>query len=95
MSSSSRLEPARRRALFLKVASTGAAVAGFVVLSVVARSANGSEPGQDATTASTNGALGVSARIARQAEQSNSFFRSGSVAPSRESEPPQAETRTS
>jgi hypothetical protein len=94
VSSSSRLAPARRRARFLKVASAGAAVAGFGILSVLVRGAHTGDGG-GAATAPSNGALDVSSRIAQEASQSDSFFQSGSVAPSRDSSPPQASTQTS
>ena len=66
-SSSSRLAPARRRARFLKVASAGAAVAGFGILSVLVRGAHTGSGGGAATSAT--GALDVSSRIAQEAEQ--------------------------
>ena len=90
--SSSRLAPARRRARFLKVASAGAAVAGFGVLSVLVR---GRTRGDGAGTPATTGGLDVSSRISQEAAQTGSFFDSGSVAPSQPSSPPQASTQTS
>ena len=94
---SSRLAPARRRARFLKVASAGVAVAGFGVLSVLVRGAHAGSAGNagSVATASANGALGVSARIAQEAQRSDAFFQSGSVAPSQQSSAPQASTQTS
>ena len=68
VSSSSRLAPARRRARFLKVASAGAAVAGFGILSMLVRGAHTGDGG-GAATAPSNGALDVSSRIAQEAEQ--------------------------
>ncbi len=70
-------------------------MAGFGVLSLAARSTTVNDAGTDGTPDSATRALAVSARIAQEAEQSDSFFQGGSVAPSRESAPPQAETRTS
>lgn len=92
--SSSRLAPARRRARFLKLASVGAAVAGFGLLSVLVRGAH-SGGGGAADAVPTGGALGVSSRIAQEAQESDSFFQSGSVAPTQRSSPPQASTQTS
>jgi hypothetical protein len=89
--SSSRLGHARRRARFLKVASAGAAVVGFGIVSVLVR---GAHSGGGETPAASTG-LGVSARITQEAEQSDSFFQAGSVAPSQSSSPPQASTATS
>lgn len=91
--SPSRHAPARRRARFLKAASAGAAIAGFGVLSVLVRGAHAG--GGTATSVRTGAALGVSNRIAREAQQSGSFFQSGSVAPAQDSSPPQASTQTS
>lgn len=89
--SSSRHASARRRARLLKVASAGAAVVGFGVLSILVREAH---TGSTGTPASSAG-LDVSARITQEAEQGDSFFQSGSVAPSQQSATPQASTQTS
>ena len=89
--SSSRLAPARRRARFLKIAAAGAAVVGFGVLSVLVRGAHAGSSGTPAASAR----LDISARITQEAEQSDSFFQSGSVAPSQPSAAPQASTQTS
>jgi hypothetical protein len=91
--SSSRLAPARRRARFLKVASAGAAVAGFGVLSVLVRGAHTGSSGSPSPVASAG--LDLSARITQEAQQSDSFFQSGSVAPSQPAAAPQASTQTS
>ena len=89
----SRLAPARRRARFVKVTSAGAAVAGFGVLSVLVR---GAHPGSSASpSAVASSGLAVSSRITQEAQQNDSFFQSGSVAPSQPSATPQASTRTS
>ena len=92
-SSSSRLAPARRRARLLKAAAAGVALAGFGILSVLVRGGHSGTAG--AGTPAASGGLGVSARISREAEQSGSFFDSGSVAPSQSSAAPQASTHTS
>jgi hypothetical protein len=89
--SSSRLAPARRRARLLKVASAGAAVAGFGVISMLVRAGQTDDGG---TPVASTG-LGVSTRITQEAEQSDTFFQSGSVAPSQSSSSPQASTQTS
>jgi hypothetical protein len=75
----------------LKVASAGAALAGFGVLSIVVRGAHAGGAGKPAASAG----LGVSARISQEAAQSGSFFQSGSVAPSQPSSSSQASTQTS
>ena len=67
---------------------------GFGALSVVVRGAHPGSAGTQAT-GHTGGALNVSNRIAREAESTGSFFRSGSVAPSQPSSQPQATTQTS
>jgi hypothetical protein len=93
VASSSRLAPARRRARFLKVAAAGAAVAGFAILSALVREAH---PGSTSTgKAPSSAALPVSTRIAQEAEQTEPFFQSGSVAPAQSSDAPQASTGTS
>ena len=99
---SSRLAPARRRARFLKIASAGAAVAGFGVLSLLVRSGAHTGAAATASTSAPNGdgALELSSRISEEAAD-GSFFGSssgsgsGSVSPSQPSSPPQASTRTS
>jgi len=91
--SSSRLASARRRARLLKAASAGVAVVGFGALSLVVRGAPTGGP--DGTAPAASGGLDVSSRISREAEQSGSFFDSGSVGPSQSSSPPQASTHTS
>ncbi len=91
--SSSRLAPARRRARLLKAVSAGVAVAGFGALSLVVRGAHPGSAGSGLPTAS--GGLEVSSRISQEAEQSGSFFDSGSVGSSQSSEPPRASTHTS
>jgi hypothetical protein len=97
--SSSRLAPARRRARLLKIASAGVAVVGFGVVSVLVR---GAQAGGGGTTPAGSTGLGVPARITQESEQSDSFFQSGSVAPSesessqsQSSSAPQASTHTS
>ena len=94
MSSSSRLAPARRRARTLKVASAGAALAGFGVLSILVR---GAHPGSSASPSAIVPASGldVSSRIAQEARSTSGFFQSGSVSPSQAQGPPQASTQTS
>lgn len=89
--SPSRITRARRRARLVKVASAGAAAAGFALVSVLVR---GAHPGNSGTPVAGDG-LDASVRITQEAQQSGSFFQSGSVAPSESSTPPQASTRTS
>ena len=89
--STSRLASARRRARFVKVASAGAALAGFAVVSVLVRGAQGG----DAVAPAASSGLGLSARITQEAERSDGFFQSGSVAPAESSSAPQASTATS
>ena len=83
----------------LKIASAGAAVAGFGVLSILVRS--GAHTGSTATTStpassSAGGALAISSRISQEAAD-GSFLDSGSgsVSPNQSSSPPQASTHTS
>ena len=79
----------------MKLASAGAAVAGFGIVAVLARSAHPGGGGASAAgTPAAGGGLDVSSRISQEA-QSDPFFDSGSVAPSQSSSPPQASTHTS
>ena len=100
-SPSSRLAPARRRAKLLKLASAGAAVVGFGVLSVIVRGGTHSGTATATTNATSaaraSGTLSLSSRISQEASQaSSSFFNSGSVTPTQSSSPaPQAATSTS
>ena len=99
-STPSRLAPARRRARLLKIASAGAAVAGFGVLSLLVRGcADNGNGASTQTPTSAGGALELSSRISQEAEDSGSFFgsgsSSGSVSPNESSAPPQASTHTS
>jgi hypothetical protein len=88
---SSRLAPARRRARTTKIASAGAAVAGFGIVALLARDA---QPGSVEPATPAPG-LTMSARIGEEARQGESFFQSGAVEPSRPSSAPQATTHTS
>jgi hypothetical protein len=96
-STNSRLAPARRRAKLLKVASAGAAVVGFGILSVIVRGGTHSSPTAVAPAATSAGTLALSSRISQEASQaSSSFFSSVSVTPTQPSSPaPQATTSTS
>ena len=75
-------------------------MAGFGVLSLIVR--GGADNGNGASTqtpTSAGGALELSSRISQEAEDSGSFFdsgsSSGSVSPNESSAPPQASTHTS
>ena len=94
--SPSRLAPARRRAHVVKLASVGAAAVGFGVVAVLARGAHPAAGGGNGNAGGTSsGSLGLSSRISQEAQQSDDFFGSGSVTPSKSSSPPQASTHTS
>ena len=78
----------------MKLASVGAAAVGFGVVAVLARGAHPGACGHR-RPAPRRGGLDVSSRISQEAQQSDDFFGSGSVAPSQSSAPPQASTHTS
>jgi hypothetical protein len=90
--SPSRIVAARRRARVVKMASAGVAALGFGLLAGVVR---GAHAGGSGTATPSSGGLGVSPRISQEAAQAQSFFDSGSVAPSTSSAAPQASTHTS
>lgn len=75
-------------------------MAGFGVLSLLVRGGADDGSGSSARTpTSAGGALELSSRISQEAEDSSSFFDSGSssgaVSPNESSTPPQASTHTS